>query len=299
MGKWLRYRLWYPALARLPLPVGYALAAISGMGEMLVDQDGRRAVSEGLRRLLPRLSPLRRAEILVRYFVMRSWECLDAFVLMADARRAASLVEISGLEILRQARSSGRGVILVMAHFGRINLHALGLARAGERLGMLTMAIDGNPDLDPVERDYLRAKAASLHRYLGGSWIRLGGSLRQLYRDLEQGEVVVILLDAYVPGWERRVAKFSFFDGRLALPTGILRLAKRTGARLVYAGALQQGFRVRGYLKPLPSAPEAGFQAALCCLEHDIRQFPWLWWQWNLMSQIFTPAESEALTIQA
>jgi KDO2-lipid IV(A) lauroyltransferase len=297
MGKWLRLRLWYPALARLPLPVGYALAAISGIGEILVDQGGRRAVAEGLRCLLPGLSLLRRAEILVRHFVMKSWECLDAFVLMVDARRAASLVHVSGLEILRQARLEGAGVILVMAHFGRINLHALGLARAGERLGMLTMAIDNNPDLDTVERDYLRAKAAALHRHLGGSWIRLGGSLRQLYRDLARREVVVILLDAYVPGWEKRAVKLPCFGGRLALPTGILRLAQRTGARLVYAGALQKGFRVRGYLKPLPSEPEAGFQAALCCLEQDISRFPWLWWQWNLVPQIFAPAESQVSTI--
>ncbi|GAB6067980.1 hypothetical protein JCM13664_12990 [Methylothermus subterraneus] len=291
MGKRLCYRLWYPTLARLPLPLGYALAAVSGIWEMLMDQGGRYAVSNGLRYLLPGLSPLRRAEILARHFVMKSLERLDAFVLMADARRAACLVQVSELEILRQARAAGKGVILVMAHFGRVNLHALGLALAGERLGMLTMAIDANPELDPIERDYLRAKAAALHRHLGGSWIRLGDNLRELHRELARGEVVIILLDAYVPGWEKRAIRSLFLGGRLVLPSGILRLAKRTGARLIYASALQEGFRVRGYLELLPHEPEAAFQAAVHCLERDVQKYPWLWWQWNLGPQIFEPCK--------
>ncbi len=287
MAKRLLYRLWYPTLARLPLRVGYGLAAISGILELMVDRGGRRAIAAGLSYLLPQLSRGQRTAILLRHFIMKSWERLDAFIIMADASRAARLVQVAGLDALRQARSTGRGVILVMAHFGRVNLHALRLAQAGERLGMLTMAIDDNPELDAVERDYLRAKATALHRHLGGSWIQLGGALRELHRGLARGEVIVVLMDAYVPGWEKRALKVPFLDGRLSLPSGILRLARRTGAQLVYAGALQEGFRVRGYLELLPSEPEAALRAAACCLERDVSRYPWLWWQWHLMPQVF------------
>ncbi len=288
-----RYRFLYPALARLPLPLAYGSTALVGLTDWLCRPRVRRAVAAGLARVWPRaaVEPRWRHGVLRRHFVMKSWECLDTFVMARRPDRAAALVTTDGLEPLRRAREGGRGVILVMAHYGRVNLHALGLALQGEKLGMLTMNIEDNPELDPVERNYLHFKAGTLHRFLRGRWVTIGGSLRELYRELERGETFVILLDAYVPGWEKRALSAPFLGGRLALPSGILRLARRTGARLVYAAAHGRGWKVRGVLTELPVEPESAFQAAVRCLERDVRRAPWLWWQWPIMEGIWRPGE--------
>jgi len=288
-SSFLRYRILYPVLARLPLSLAYGIAAGIGILEHLCRPELRRPVVAGLCRVWPCLGENRRLlrGILRRHFIMKSWERLDSFVMAHRPERAAALVRVNGLEHLRQARAEGRGVILVMAHYGRINLHAMGLALQGEKLGMLTMNIEDNPALDSVERDYLRFKAATLHHFIQGRWVTIGGSLRELYRGLAAGETIVVLIDAYVPGWDKKPVTLPFLGGRLALPSGILRLADRTGARLVYGAAWQRGWRVRGRLTGLPPEPESGFRGALACLERDVQQFPWLWWQWPMIGAIW------------
>ncbi|HHH38506.1 MAG TPA: hypothetical protein ENK50_02885 [Sedimenticola sp.] len=292
--KRLRYRVLFPALARLPLPLAYGIAAGIGILAYLCQPGVRRILADGLCRVWPHLRARPRLlhGILRRHFIMKSWECLDTFVMARmTPRRAAALVRADGLEHLRRARGGGRGVILVMAHFGRVNLHAMSLALQGERLGMLTMAIGDNPELDPAERDYLLFKSSTLHRFIRGRWVTIGSNLRELHRALRQGETLIILLDAYVPGWDRRAVSAPFLGGELALPSGILRLARKTGTRLVYATALQRNWQVQGRLRALPPEPEPAFQAAVRCLEQDVRQCPWLWWQWHIIPMIWLPGE--------
>ncbi len=291
LPKRLRYGVLFPALARLPLPLAYGLATAIGILDLCWDGWARRAVADGLRLVFPHLSLVARAGIMFRHFVMKARECLDAFVMAADGQRAASLVRMEGVGQLRRTKDSGRGVILVMAHFGRINLHALGLAQAGERLGMLTMSInERNLELDEVERVYLERKATTLHSYIGGRWVTIGGSLRGLYRGLARGETIIILLDAYVPRWEKRAVTVPFLGGHLALPSGIRRLAARTGARLVYGWAAQQGWRVDCGLVALAEDPEVAFLEAVRRLEEDVRRWPWLWWHWNVAALIWRPS---------
>lgn len=289
LGKRLRYQILFPALARLPLPLAYGLAAGIGIWDLCRDGAARRAVMRGLRLLFPQLTPWARIGIALRHFIMKAWECLDAFVMARG--RAGNLVRVAGVEILSRAQAQGKGVILVMAHFGRLNLHGLGLALAGKELGMLTQAVDGH-DLDGIERAYLKRKAATLHAYLHGRWITLGGRLRELYRELEQGEIITILLDAYAPRWEKHAVHLPFLGGFLALPSGILRLARRTGARLVYGWTVPEGFRVCGLLTALPEELEAAFQEAVRHLEENVRRRPWMWWQWPIVGTVWRRADA-------
>lgn len=289
-GKHLRYRILFPALARLPLPLAYGLAAGIGVFDLCRDSATRRSVIAGLRLLFPQHSPWARIGVALRHFVMKDWECLDAFVMARG--RAGDLVRVEGVATLCRAQAEGKGVILVMAHFGRVNLHGLGLALAGQELGMLTQAVDErNLNLDAIERAYLERKAATLHAYMRGRWVTLGGNLRELYRGLEHGETIIILLDAYAPGWEKHAIRAPFLGGFLALPSGILRLAGRTGARLVYGWTVPESFRVRCFLAALPEEPEAAFREAARRLEENVRRWPWLWWQWPIAGAVWQRAD--------
>lgn len=284
MGKFFRYRLLFPALAYLPLAVAYGLAAVVGVFDLWTNRSTRRAVIAGVRLLWPQLSLWKSIKFAVGYFVTQAWECLDAYVMMRG--KAGGLVRVQGIETLQQAQAEGKGVILIMAHFGRVGLHGLGLALAGFRLGMLTQAIDGGQFVES-ERVYIRRKAETLHAYMRGCWISLDGRLRDLYRELEKGETIIILLDAYAPGWKKHAVQLPFLGGYLALPNGILRLAKRTGARLVYGWTEPEGFRVCGFLTGLPEEPDLAFQQAVRHLEHTVQRWPWLWWLWPIVGTIW------------
>lgn len=284
LGKFFRYQVLFPALACLPLPVAYGLAAGVGVFDLWTNRSARRAVIAGLRLVWPQLSSWESIKFSVAYFVTQAWECLDAYVMMRG--KAEGLVRVKGIETLQRAQAEGKGVILIMAHFGRVGLHGLGLALAGFRLGMLTQATGGGP-LVESERAYIKRKAETLHAYMRGRWISLDGKLRELYRGLEEKETIIIILDAYAPGWEKHAVQLPFLGGSLALPNGILRLAKRTGARLVYGWTEPEGFRVCSFLTELPEAPDLAFQQAVRHLEHKVQRWPWLWWLWPIVGTIW------------
>jgi lauroyl/myristoyl acyltransferase len=292
LAKNLRYYGLFRPLAGLPLPLAYGAAGLIGRFDCRRNAAARAAVERGLQQAFPDLARVERVVWTRRYFEMLAREMLDVFTMPArtpvNSERLLRLRRGS-LEVLHEARGGGRGVIIAMAHYGRLNMLLLALALAGERLGMLTMVTDErNRDLDPVDRVYLDRKIRTLLGFIRGSWITLGDDLRRLYQALEAGETLVLLFDAYDP--ERRIRPTApFLGGELGLSSGIARLARRTGARVVYGVAHQPGWSVEAELRRLPDDPGAALAAAVRELEHDVRAAPWLWWHWNILELIWTP----------
>jgi len=291
LRRWLRYRVLFRALGALPLPLGYRAAG--WIGERGGGDPALRAMLE---RSLRRVFPAETADSAVLdawlrgYCRMMARETLDVYTMPRVTRRSR-LVELHprALAVLHEARDPGRGVIIVMAHFGRLNLLLLALGLAGERLGMLTIAVDErNLDLDAVERAYLQRKVNNLHARIGGPWLTLGDNLRGLYEALQRGETMVILMDAFVPGDATREV-LPFLGGRLLMARGIERLARRTGAGLVYGVVHERGWRAEAELRPLPAEPAAALCAAVGELERDVGATPWQWWHWNILDYIWTP----------
>ncbi len=293
LARRLRYYGLFRPLAALPLPLAYGTAGLIGRCDAYRNAPARAAVHKGLVQAFPRRSVAELDDWTRRYFQMLAREQLDTFTM--PARTPANSERLLGLrpgslDVLRGARGGGRGVIIAMAHYGRINLLLLALALAGERLGMLTMVIDPrNRELDPVDRAYLYRKNRTLLGFIRGSWITLGDDLRALYRALARGETLVLLFDAHTP--ERRQQRWTvpFLDGELRIPAGIARLARHTGARVVYGVAHQHDWRVEAELRPLPDDPDAALRAAVAELERDVYRAPWLWWHWNILELIWTP----------
>lgn len=289
----LRYYGLFRPLAALPLPVAYRAAGLIGRCDARYNAPARAAVRKGLAQAFPRRPAVELDDWTRRYFQMLAREQLDTFTM--PVRTPANSADLLGLragslELLRAARGGGRGVIIAMAHYGRINLLLLALALAGERLGMLTMVIDQrNRELNPVDRAYLYRKNRTLLDFIRGSWITLGDDLRALYRALARGETLVLLFDAHTPERRQRHRAVPFLDGELRVPVGIARLARHTGARVVYGVAHQHDWRVEAELRPLPEDPDAALRAAVAELERDVYHAPWLWWHWNILELIWAP----------
>lgn len=303
--KWLRYNALFRPLAVLPPPLAYRAAARIGLraGRAAAQAPTRTALAAVFRRLFAeRLANTGEGEVLLRrwldnFFIMQAYETLDVFVAPKAGGAGLVTVEPQSLALLRRLKGDGRGLIIAMSHYGRLNLLLYGLALAGERLGMLTMTIDRrNPGLDAVDRRYLDFKVGTLHRFIGGSWVGLDDDLRRLYRALRRGETMVILFDAFDPqNRGRRQAaplRLPFLGGTLAVSRGISRLAAKTGARVVY-GAVRQdaerGYRASAELRPLPATPEQALAAAAAELQKDVIRTPWQWWQWGILDHLWTP----------
>lgn len=290
-------------VSRLPMPLAYQIAEYVGSFDYRRRADLRQVIGSGLAAALPEArDPAQREEWARRYCHMMSREIMDAFFMsrlnQANSTRLVTMPADS-LARMRTLREDGRGTIVVMAHYGRLNLLLLALAMAGYDLGMLTIAVDErNPELSPVDRAYLGNKVAALQKQIRGRWVSLGDNLRGLYQGLKSGEIIVILMDAYHAGQDDNRIDLPFLGGHLNVSQGIVRLAEKTGARMIY-GAVRDplpsetekaSWQAVATLRPLPDNPEEALKQSVAWLEQDVLDMPWLWWHWNILDYIWKPA---------
>jgi KDO2-lipid IV(A) lauroyltransferase len=135
----------------------------------------------------------------------------------------SSRIEFPQREILDNALSAGRGVILATAHRGNWELPALLLGSLGYRLGVVA-GIQMNPLLtDEVKR---------VKETRGIEVIGPEKPYRKLYRVLGEGGIVALLLDGDVFTGGSPV---EIFGRKVSLPRGAARLAERTGAPVLGA----------------------------------------------------------------
>ena len=285
--RWLRYFVAFRSLSWLPERLAYPLAGCIGDWDLWREPARAKALGAGLRLAFPTQTDTHISDMAQAHFHMLAREVLDAFCLPHRAARdLGQILFPSGLDALRGA---GQGTIIAMGHYGRPIMLSTALGLSGYRIGMLSQAVDErNAALDAVEQSYLQFKMRHTVAQAGGRWITTQDNLRSLYEALAQGEIMIIMLDVAEPDPARRF-EAPFLGGTLAVPSGILRLAAKTGARLVYGVAKDRGRAVAAELRPLPQAPEAALTAAIGELEKDVREAPWQWWQWHQFGQVWRP----------
>ncbi len=284
-------------LARLPLPLGYGLASGIGIANRYGRQTDANFVAAQMAKVFPALPPRARGAAVREYFALQAREHLDVFTLPRWRLGHTLTLEESSLAVLAAAKAANRGVIIVMGHFGRVNLLLLALALAGERLGMLTMNIDEtNPDLDAVARRFFHRKVYGLLDKIGGPLITLNDDKRLIYRALEGGATLVMLVDAITSdyGKQRKMA-VNFGDGVLHLPTGIARIARSTGAKLVYGSIPERGWGGVAQLRALDDDAETALQQAMAYLAAAVEARPGQWWQWGQLDLCWCQANAGKL----
>ncbi|HXV62613.1 MAG TPA: lysophospholipid acyltransferase family protein [Vicinamibacteria bacterium] len=146
-------------------------------------------------------------------------------LLTLGARKPAeieSLVEMEGTECFERARRRGRGVILVAAHFGNWELHAIA---HGFRFGPIHLVAR------ELDNAYLNRKLEKLRRVSGNGVIYKKQALRQMRRLMKAGETVAFVIDQNV---HLQDAVFVEFFGKKAATTPVASwFAITSGAALV------------------------------------------------------------------
>jgi KDO2-lipid IV(A) lauroyltransferase len=131
------------------------------------------------------------------------------------------MTRVEGHEHIEEALARGKGVILVGAHYGNVDI-----------LIQLPLAL-GVPLSTPVEHiqpERLFQYTLRLRTSHGLRMFPTGGPMMGLYRALKRGEVVGLAGDR---GIDVSTRKVEFFGEPASLPEGPVRLALRTGAALV------------------------------------------------------------------
>jgi KDO2-lipid IV(A) lauroyltransferase len=190
------------------------------------------------------------------------------------------LVELEGVERFEEARGRGKGVILVTAHMGNWELHAIA---HGFRLGRIHVIArqQDNP--------YLNRWLESMRRISGNEVVYKERALGHMRRLLKAGETVAVVIDQNV---HLEDAVFVEFFGTKAATTPVASwFALKTGAALVpaFSFPLPDGRYRAVYEKAVDCAPfeklerdeaiAALTQELASIQERYIREHPdcWLW----------------------
>jgi KDO2-lipid IV(A) lauroyltransferase len=133
-------------------------------------------------------------------------------------------MRVEGLEHYREAKQSGRGVILASAHIGNWELSALISVLAGETCHVFAL-----PLLDPQ----LDAIVNARRTVLGNQVLK---DVRGVFRVLTEGGLIALLADGKPvlgPG-----VPLKFLGQSITVSTAVVRLAGQTGASILPMFAL-------------------------------------------------------------
>ena len=282
----------YPALSFFPLGLAYRLCLLFSPMDRAFQKEYMDQWKMGLKRCAQAGEGLKIENLdacVRRHLEMLSREALDSVLVPRLApKQMKKLASVSGTEHIFDALQEKKGLIIVTAHYSRLNMTAYALGHMGIKNGILSQSVDkDNPYLDWIDRIYLKRKLKKYYRVTGGPGLTLKDSPRHIYRALERGKIMVILMDAY-PETLKRFYNVPFLGGMLKLPPGIARISKRTGAPLVFASVRPRaGWRVQVNIEQIPAIGEEGLELAASKLEKEIKKDPCQWWQWPYMNAMW------------
>ncbi len=264
-------------MPKIPPALGYGLC--DWLGGLLYQfyKPGRANIRANLRRVLGAQANQaeidRRTRATFNYIL---YNYFDLFRLPAlDPSAVAQLVSVTGWEHVEAALAHGRGLVMVSAHLGNIEVVLYAILLRGLAI---TIPVER---LEPPELfDYI----CRLRMSHGLKLIPIDGSLLDLLRTLKRGGVAGLAGDRDIT---RTGQKVNFFGQPAHLPDGHVRLALKTGAPLVVGFSrrnpdhtYQAYFLPAFYPPPGDSEAEqiaAGIRFIVAEMEKAIAQHPEQW----------------------
>lgn len=297
---WCEYSLFLPFLARLPLRLGYRLAAWRGKMNWAFDREWRSiavghpyirgATGRAINQILPDL-PASGIEMMTRRrFEGFSREEFEAQLLMK--KRVGKLhFMVRGIEGVQQQLARGRGMVLLTPHFDSFILGMVFLGMSGLTVNVMTSDVVENPRVDRCVRRFFFRKYRCMETYLqGGKALHVEQDLRFFYRALLAGESVVILADLPTPTPGDHPMWLRFLGRERSFLSGAFRLARRTGSAVAgfvcrWEGAGNYTVTL-GECIPPDGVTHESYQRTYNFLESAIRSNPERWFAADLL-QVF------------
>ncbi len=281
-----------PAMAQLPPWIVYGVACARGDARFWRDAAGRERIVRNLAAILgDQLTPEQRRRSAREFFRLQYCSLMDWLRLRGDGRALTDLVEVRGLEHLREALDAGKGALICTGHFGDYQaifsvLGALGVPVTAVKRESVPNAEDaeGQPSSEGLLRD-------ALAHHLSRPYINpLQGqfaSAVQAAQVLRQNEVLGVYIDPPALEADRSRTSLSTFLGhQVRLLTGILTVAQKTKSP-VFVALLHRApdwqHQVLEISAPIPVEADSAltFQRCLSVIEAAVRRQPGQWLYWD------------------
>lgn len=231
---------WFPfrkAVQWMPLRIAYLFATLSAWGFYIFAGRIRRETHDELRRCLssryPEKSFWRMTLQSFEIYMKRNFENLFMGKLTADV--TGEIIHIEGIEHLDSALKRGKGVILLLSHFGSFLLILPALGFRGYRINQ----IGGPPQLKHHRPIHQRIFEMMEQEYnsLPVTFFRSDKSMYSVIRALKNNELVAVAFD----GREgNKWVPVKFFGQTAFFAPGPVRLSRTTGATILPTFIIRQ-----------------------------------------------------------
>ncbi len=240
----------------------------------------RRVGARNLDMALPELAPEAREKILRGVYVHLGWQLVE-FCRMSrwTVENTRDWLRTEGLEHYLEAKSRGKGVLIVTGHLGAWELSAFYHSLMYHPMGMIARRLDNRP-LDAYVN-----RIRCLHGNFTISKDEFG---RGLLKAIHAGKTVGILMDTNMTPPQGEFVKFFGIDA--CTGTGLAHIARQTGAAVLPGFMLWEPGERRYVLHfgeeiEIPRTENRaadileGTQRCTAVLEAWIRRYPdqWLW----------------------
>ena len=148
-----------------------------------------------------------------------------------NKKKAEELCTIVGMEHLENALKKGKGVIIALCHFGSYKMILPCLGYKGYKITQVA----ANPiDLTGKEKSVVKNKTMQIEyeceKSLPAHFFYIGGTPRQIYRVLQNNEILVMSLDGILD--PHRISA-PFLQRKIRLSPSLLKIAERTKAAIL------------------------------------------------------------------
>ena len=294
MLKYLAFRLASVLIPILPQWLVYGAAWLGAEVAFALASGPRDAVMSNLRRVLgPDVSKTAVRQTARRVFRTLAYNYVDMFLIpRIPIEELAKRVSMVNIQAFLNAHREGKGVIVVFAHLGNIDL----VVQMSAVYNIPVTAL-----VEPLTPPSLFDLVTSLRSAHGVRLVPIGPhALREALKVLRSGGVVAIAADRNLQG---RGAEATFFGELALLPPGAVELAMRTGAALVpFFGLRLPGRRFELSVEPPLQLARGGHEDAdirenmqrlLSVIEGRIRKHPD---QWIMFQRIWGGPRSGSVT---
>ena len=286
--KKFRMRVVFPVLALLPSKLSYALATFIGFLDWkYLNTTERMEVAQQMQQI-----PVFDAALIEayskRFCQLMARDTLDSYRMpRMTASNTGHQFEVLGLEHLVAAEKKGKGVLLLVPHYGRYFMLGPALRFLGHGFGVFTTAITEATAPDENWRTYLTQKLKNGFMFCRGEWITSDDSPMRIYACLKAGNSLLMAFDGVESTSDKKLL-LPFLGGTAQLATGSLRIAKRTGAAMIYVSVKEHAAGLKFELTALSEDPELALPEAAALLEKDIEEMPWHWWLWRALPRVWS-----------
>ena len=262
----------------MPDRVRYYLGKGFGSFAYLVTKSRRIVAEDNLKMALGSNLSQEQIENTIKTVYQNMGLMLVEFILLSKltGKNISDYIEVEGEDYLKDAFDRGKGVIIYGAHFGNWEW----LAAAISLLGYPISAI-----AQEQNNSYFDRAVNKVREDKGIKILAKGMAVRKAYSRLKKGECLFILgdQDARKFGW-----KINFFDRPASTYPGAVQLAQRTGAAVVPAFLIREGWASHRLVFHSPQYAEKDLtedeqkellQELTDLTESVIRKHPaqWLW----------------------